>query len=151
MSARSLPPGRKVTRRNVYIEVAIQRRKDSEVLFNGARYLASIYMAGYVIECYLKMLVCARRGVYHLNDYSPELTKGTKGHALEWLVEEAGLTQVIRKRSDLYPQFRIVNEWNVSLRYEPKNLTKSDAERFRVAMESVYAWLLHRPYEGGKP
>lgn len=145
----------KVTRRTVYAQAAIQRLQDSRVLFTGDRHIGAMYLGGYVIECYLKSLICSRYNFEHLEDWEQQVARkmgqpprltGIKGHLLEVLLEHAGLMEVLRHDARAYEHFKIVNQWYVSLRYYSGQGNADSARRFLQAVEFLYAWLLQYPF-----
>jgi hypothetical protein len=146
----------KVTRRNVFAQAAIQRLRDSRMLLKARRYIGAMYLGGYVIECFLKFLICNRYDVEHLEDWEWQVAKrtgrkpdatGAKGHLLEALLEHAGLLEIIRGNAQAYQLFRTVNsQWYVGLRYYAGQGSVEDASRFLKAAEALYDWLLRRSF-----
>lgn len=141
----------KVTRRNVYEAAARERLKDSRALQDAGRYIGAVYIGGYAIECYLKMLICSRYDFEHLEDFEEAIEKRTgrhpqlssaRGHQLEVLLDYSGLKDVIRTEKEVYHAFRIVNEWTEALRYYDGNGTTEQCNPFLKALEVVYNWLL---------
>jgi len=121
-----------------FIRVAKQRLDDAKFLL-GHRNTASIYLAGYAVECTLKALL--------LSVVSPAKTRtvldsfrGDRGHNFEWLKAQyikrggAAFPPVISKR------FARVNSWKTDLRYDPGTSALSDAEGFLLASEEILRW-----------
>ncbi len=60
-------PDSKVTRASVYRSAGEARFAEAEVL-KETHPTGAIYLAGYLIECYLKWALCKRAGVQYLQD-----------------------------------------------------------------------------------
>jgi hypothetical protein len=157
LKSKAIVPGHyeKVTRRNVFAQAAIQRLQDSRVLLAGDRYVGAMYLGGYVIECSLKYLICSRYNLEHLEDWEQQVARrtgrvpgltGIKGHLLEALLEQAGLTEALRRDSRAYQHFKTVNQWYVGLRYYSGRGNADSANYFLEAVESLYGWLLQYPF-----
>ena len=146
----------KVTRYNVFAQAAIQRHREAHILLEGGGYIGAIYLSGYVIECYLKYLICERYNVIHLADWEREVEQKTgirpqvtsaSGHFLEVLLDYAGLEDPLRRNAKAYAAFQIVNQWHVGLRYYPSTTSRRNAERFLEAVEFIRRWLLTRTFK----
>lgn len=146
----------KVTRYNVFAQAAIQRHREAHILLEDGGYIGAIYLGGYVIECYLKYLICERYNVIHLDDWESEVEQKTgirpqatsaRGHFLEVLLDYAGLEGSLRRNAKVYAAFQIVNQWHVGLRYYPSTTSRRNAERFLEAVELIRRWLLARTFK----
>lgn len=155
---KAIVPGHreKVTRYNVFAQAAIQRHREAHILLEGGGYTGAIYLGGYVIECYLKYLICERYNVIHLDDWESEIEQRTgirpqatsaHGHFLELLLDYAGLEDPLRRNAKVYAAFQIVNQWHVGLRYYPSTTSRRNAERFLEAVELMRCWLLARTFK----
>lgn len=116
----------------------------------GSRFHAAIYLAGYVIECYLKHLICQRDDLLYLEDWEQRFERRSKrpahvrekrGHDLEWLLQLSRLDQPLLADAELRRQFAIVNRWSVDMRYRSAAVTRDQAEGFVSAVGLVRAWL----------
>lgn len=84
----------------------MSKAKDARILWNGNRAVASVYMAGYLVECNLKALLKSKGRKLP--------TSGRKGHNLRGLIEAAGM-----KASDFHGFRRaFLERWSTDLRYE---------------------------------
>ena len=69
-----------------FFRVATQRFAEAQFLFEGERYLASIYIGGYAIECGLKALILATEPKNRRIELAASF-RGSEWHNLNWLVE----------------------------------------------------------------
>lgn len=131
------------THRNRLYQAAIERWKDACVLLDAERHLAAIYLGGYVIECYLKFMICERAGLLYLEDWEEreqQRIKGKKGHRLEALLKFARMDRILMGDNILRREFAVVNRWDVNLRYNPSS-GGQEATRFLEAVEHLRSWL----------
>jgi HEPN domain-containing protein len=129
-------PGSMDSRR--FIRVAKQRFDDARFLL-GYRNTASIYLAGYAVECTLKALLLS---VVPLSKNATVLDsfRGERGHNFEWLK-----AQYIRQGGAIFPpaisrKFARVNSWKTDIRYDPGTTLLSEAEEFFLAAEMILRW-----------
>ena len=129
-------PGSQEARR--FIRVAKQRFDDAKFLLDY-RNTASIYLAGYAVECTLKALllstVSLSRTPTVLDSFRDE-----RGHNFEWLK-----AQYIKRGGAIFPpdisrKFARVNSWKTDIRYDPGTSPLSQAEEFLLAAEVILRW-----------
>ena len=109
----------------------------------------ALYLAGYLVELRLKVLVCDQWGVQYLDEaqYRIARVEGTEydltgghGHSLELLLQLAGCQAMLNdhKFSDAW---RCVGEWNTTWRYHvPEGVRKASAHyvnSFRAVAEML--------------
>ncbi len=121
-----------------FIRVARQRFDDAKFLL-GYRNTASIYLAGYAVECTLKALLMSVTPLSKTSDVLSSF-RGERGHNLEWLKK-----QYIKKGGAVFPpeisrKFARVNSWKTDLRYDPGTSTLAEAEGFLDASETILRW-----------
>lgn len=115
--------------RAVLEELGEVRLRDANVLYERERYGATVYLAGYAVECYLKAAICARLAW-------EALYPTFKIHDLDVLLLHTGLASEIAKAPDVEQSFRqIVGVWKMegrdNIRYmAPGSLTKNNAQDF---------------------
>jgi HEPN domain-containing protein len=122
--------------------VAKQRLDDARFLL-GYRNTASIYLAGYAVECTLKALLLSVTPASKVGKIV-DTFRGERGHNLEWLK-----AQYIRHGGAAFPaalsrKFARVNSWRTDIRYDPGTSLLSDAEEFFQAAEEILRWANER-------
>jgi HEPN domain-containing protein len=110
-------------------EAAAEKLKDAEVLFNGQRYDATVYLCGYVIELILKARIC--KVLRFVGGYPAPGEKHEYGslltHKLDVLLRLSG-KEAAKKR--IAKDWSIVSDWNSEMRYDaPGSITQGDAEK----------------------
>ena len=140
-------PETKRTRASVY-------REAGEARYLEAMYLkdqhpsGAIYLAGYLVECYLKWALCQRAGVQYLQDLPDQkvasrLTSG-KGHDLEALcvITEYGLH--FADDDSVKRAFQVAAVWSPGIRYVKACGGQREAVQFlaavKVLRENIRAW-----------
>lgn len=123
------------------------RLQDAKALIAAERYSAAIYLAGYAVECYLKVAICARL------DWKA-LYPTFKIHDLDVLLLHTGLESSISITPTVEESFRqIVGLWKMegrdNVRYrDPDGLSKADAQDFLQWVENpttgVVPWVKAR-------
>ncbi len=113
-----------------FIRVALQRLDEARFLFDGERYAATIYLAGYSVECGLKALILAT-GSKARWQATAESFRGSGWHEINRLrevyVERGGprpppaITRALTYVHDV---------WFVGLRYIPGDRTFREARQF---------------------
>jgi hypothetical protein len=82
-----------------FMRVAYQRFEEARFLFDGERYAASIYLAGYAVECGLKALILSTVPRNGQKDFA-ESFRGSGWHnfnrLLEGYIERGGLAVPVR-------------------------------------------------------
>ncbi len=115
--------------RVVLERVGNERLAEAKALYEAEKWAGTVYLAGYAVECWLKVAICARLGWTHLY---PTF----KVHDLEVLLLHCGLENDLQKESNVTDSFkRIVGLWKHegpdNIRYkDPQRLTAQDAEDF---------------------
>lgn len=99
--------------------IALERAKDADILFNNGQYSGSYYLSGYVVECGLK--ACFAKTIQ--SDDFPDKDKIIKAytHDINKLIEHAGLSGVLKKdranNKTLDKNWSIAAKWNEECRY----------------------------------
>lgn len=131
----------RVIRRDTLVEIADARLREAEVLLKAGHFASAIYLAGYSVECYLKMAICVTLGW-------DELLGTFKTHDLEGLLAHSGFDSELRKDPQVKANFmKIVGVWVPdSIRYgRPSDLDEKAASLFMKyvadAKTGVVPWL----------
>jgi HEPN domain-containing protein len=125
-------------------KVAETRLREAEALFEAGFFQGAIYLAGYAVECYLKLAICATLGW-------DELYGAFMVHDLEGLLLYSGCRADLQRRPEIQESFAIVCEtWTVegarNIRYEtPEHIDRDTAELVldcvRHSESGVVPWL----------
>ncbi|MGD0089181.1 MAG: hypothetical protein ABSE73_04615 [Planctomycetota bacterium] len=140
-------PETKLTRASVY-------REAGEARYEEAKYLkdqhpsGAIYLAGYLVECYLKWALCQRAGAQYLQNLpdkkiASRLTSG-KGHDLESLCKITRYDVHFAADDVVKRAFQVAAAWSPSLRYVKACGGQRDAVEFLAAVsvlrDNIRAW-----------
>jgi HEPN domain-containing protein len=125
------------------------RLDDARVLFNGARWRGSMYMAGYAAESLLKVKLMRMFSCNTLTDLETELrarralpADGTIfTHKLELLMELTGAKARLNQRREQWEAFNTVNRWVEAWRYTADLSNREDAEDFLDAVAVLVKWI----------
>lgn len=129
--------------RDVIKRVAIIRLQEARKLYSVKMYTGTIYLAGYSVECYLKLAICKILDIDRL--------PGTfMTHDLEALILHAGLSKRILRDHDVHDNFaKLRTMWTMTgkdvIRYkDPKSMKQDDAKEFLswvAGNKGVVTWL----------
>lgn len=129
--------------RNVIKRVAITRLREARKLYSGKMYTGTIYLAGYSVECYLKLAIC--------NNLDVDRLPGTfMTHDLEALILHAGLSKRIQQDHEIHDNFaKLRTMWTMTgkdtIRYkDPNTMKQVDAKEFLswvAGKKGVVTWL----------
>jgi HEPN domain-containing protein len=124
-----------------YYRVAMKRLGEAELIFNKLNLAhASVYLAGYAIECIVKALIVVRTEVASRGSMLNTLKTDKRfGHNLRGL--RAALVQrgVALPRS-VATEFLFASTWSEQMRYDPSERDLPDAEKFLKAARTIVAW-----------
>jgi hypothetical protein len=123
-----------------YRRAAINRYDDAESLYRAGRSTGAIYMAGYAVECMLKVLVLSMIPLAGQAEFAKQTFLGSGGHDFEFLrttyLERGGA----RFPAEIAKGFTLVSGWSTELRYDPSEIRDGEAQRFLVAVKGIMAW-----------
>ena len=133
-----------IVARETLREVAEARLKEAENLFDAKHYAGTVHLAGYAVECYLKVAICV---TLHWD----ELRGTFKTHDLEALMLHSGLDDKLQKDARLVESFAKIKEtWvidgSLSIRYKKPSEFNERAARIFLRYVSdpetgVVPWL----------
>jgi HEPN domain-containing protein len=124
-----------------FLRVAIQRFDDASFLSEqGQRHTAAVYLAGYTIECSLKVLLLSCIPERQCQGVM-ESFRGKEGHSFEALK-----AKYTRKSGKVFPPaiskaLSFVGHWTTDLRYEPGDISPDEAEKFLRSAEVILGWI----------
>lgn len=120
--------------RAVLARLGDERLADAQALTKAQRYSAAIYLAGYAVECWLKVAICTRLEW-------DQLYSTFKVHDLDVLLLHSGLRERITQAPDVNDSFkRIIGVWKMegedNIRYkDPTSLTQENVQAFLAWVE----------------
>lgn len=134
-------------RRRDLIKLVDGRLKDAHVLMSMRRYASAYYIAGYSVECAIKVCIAEQFKKNTIPDKN--LVNNTYSHNFEKLMRTAGifseLEQEISNDLALYSSWNVVKDWNPEVRYTT-SVTRLDARDLIDAIENqqngVLQWLM---------
>jgi hypothetical protein len=140
-------PDTKVTRASVYKEAGEARYAEAEFL-KDHHPTGAIYLAGYLVECYLKWALCRRRDVQYLQDLPEEglaeILTSKQGHNLEMLSDLTGYDVHRDGDTCLNLAFKEVARWCPDIRYMKSCGGERERVKFFAAVEilrvDILAW-----------
>lgn len=125
------------------------RLDDARALFNAVRWRGAMYMAGYAIECLLKMKLMRMFDCRHLQELEDTLLRrgllATQGtiftHELATLLRLTQGGDRLRQDAAAWQSFNIVNRWVPAWRYTANLSNRDDAADFLEAVDKVRQWI----------
>ena len=122
-------------------EIARERIKDAEALFDAERYDGAMYICGYAVEIALKAKVCKTLRWLDFPQTDSEFGGKNrkyspfKTHALEFLLSYSGCEDKIRTR--FKAQWDLVASWDPQSRYTPTlKTTRATRARDKAALQA---------------
>jgi HEPN domain-containing protein len=122
-----------------FYRASYQRLEDSRILLENGRTTGAVYLAGYGVECILKVLLLER---------TPKSSRaavlmsfrGQIGHNFDWLKHELSRTDFSEARQSSVMFLRL-RDWSTDLRYSTKQTAQRDAVTFLRAAEKIIEWI----------
>ncbi|MEM7537679.1 MAG: HEPN domain-containing protein [Chloroflexota bacterium] len=123
----------------VFYRAAQERYEDAKLLLKIERTTASTYLAGYAVECMLKALILSVTPKSNEEDMLLNF-RGKQAHQFEWLLDvyQFGLATPIHR--EMIYHFTQVSSWTTDLRYSPKAIAPSNAQRFLDSVAEIIKW-----------
>jgi hypothetical protein len=135
-------PDTNVTRASVYKDAGDARFEEAEFL-GTSHPSGAIYLAGYLIECYLKWAVCERNQVQYLQDLSDKRIAQTltsaQGHDVERLCTVTQYDKHFAGSPVLLRAFQVVATWSPKIRYVRRCGGKREVTQFLSAVRTLRA------------
>ncbi|MHC5540676.1 HEPN domain-containing protein [Singulisphaera rosea] len=125
------------------------RMDDARALFNAVRRRGAMYLAGYAIECLLKIKLMRIDNCLTSSDLDFELRRQNLltanstifTHQLELLIDLTKAKHRLKQIPELWLAFNTVNRWVPAWRYSADLSNRDDAEGFLEAVESLLRWI----------
>lgn len=133
------------------IDASKRQLEDAKILYSQKRWLGSIYLGGYAVECSLKSLICYEQGEDNFRKTTPfkEKLRGSELHNLAKLLSFSPLVQRTIKldiTKDYEKAWNTVSSlWrNANLRYSGGLGTEKDSKDFIEAAEKLHKLFLQK-------
>jgi len=124
------------------------RFEDARALFGAKRWRGAMYLAGYAVECLLKVKLMQRHKCRNLVELEEALRsrgewpdEGVYTHNLPNYLRLLGALDRLRQDREAWGWFTIANQWMPSWRYNPDQSKPEDAEDYLEAIESTLRWI----------
>lgn len=122
---------------------------DARALFNATRWRGAMYLAGYSLECLLKVKLMRMFGCRNLLELEDELRRSGRlptdasvfTHHLRALLELTGRLDQLRNNEAEWRLWNLVNQWAPAWRYTADLSNVDDARDFLQAIESISHWV----------
>ncbi len=122
---------------NRFRQAADERWKDARCLHDNKRFAGAIYLCGYVLECFLKFVLCKLRKNHEIGlDEAKRL-----GHDLNQLLDACGLGAALQQNADMWVAFIRINSWTPEMRYSGKASDERSSEIFLQDTKDLRSWL----------
>ena len=118
---------------------AKQRFADGQFLLAGGRTTAAVYLAGYGVECILKVLILASVRAKDCRGILASF-RGARAHDFEWLKYLYLDRGAPPFPPDVARPFALVNSWSTDMRYLPGTVRRRDAVAFLAAAQQIITW-----------
>lgn len=130
-------------------KAAKHRMGDALALFNATRWRGAMYLAGYSLECLLKVKLMRMFGCRNLLELEEELrSRGSLSteatvftHQLRALLELTGRLDQLRQNQGEWRLWNLVNQWVPAWRYTADLSNIDDSRDFLEAVEAIYHWV----------
>ena len=123
---------------NRFRQAADERWKDARCLHASGRFEGAVYLCGYVLECFLKFVICETR-----SKKTMDLSEAKQlGHNLVELLDASNLGAALVRNRDLHVAFTGINDrWAPEMRYSGKPTDRRSSEIFLQDTRDLRNWL----------
>ena len=106
-----------MSKQNFY-DFAMMMANDSKLLFEANRLHNSVYLGGYVLEAYIKIILIDKNSNYygHINDKDNKFLK--KLNRVKRNYPDFFDNNILNENNDNYPSHILSEEYNINFRYE---------------------------------
>lgn len=131
-------------------KAAVHRKLDAMSLLKEQRWRGAMYLAGYALECKLKVQLMERYQCFHLTALEDEIERRTgeqpalstvRGHNLEYLLGFAQCLERLRQNRSMYQRYLVCNRWDHRWRYAGDPGSEEQAAYFLECVDEFYRWL----------
>ena len=122
-----------------YYRCAFQRYEEARFLLRADYSNASVYLAGYAVECMLKALILDSVPQSRV-DSTRRAFIGREGHDFGQLRARYHAVGGPRLPASIVRQFTLVSAWSTDLRYVPRKIRTTEAAAFLTATSEILRW-----------
>ena len=126
-----------------FYRLAYQRLEEAEVLCDAGYCIGAVYLAGYAVECMLKVLILNSIPEKAHNEVEAEF-RGQRAHEYEWLRYRYAQNSPPGLPAATSESLAFVSTWDTSLRYKPGLGEPRDASRFLKEVKLILEWADNR-------
>lgn len=123
-----------------YRRSAINRYGEASLLYEAGRCTGAIYLAGYAVECMLKVMVLSTVPFHQQSEFAKSSFRGSDGHDFEILRSTYFSRRGAGFPSDIAKRFTLVSDWSTDLRYDPREAKNDEAAQFLAAVKGIINW-----------
>jgi HEPN domain-containing protein len=123
----------------LFLNVALQRFEDAQILLNNNRSTGALYLAGYAVECALKAMLLANSPVSEQSTIIDSF-RGKIGHNFESLKHKLQIRGV-HFPPEIAKNLRRVGSWSPELRYVAGRQNLKETQAFVEATVQVIQWV----------
>jgi HEPN domain-containing protein len=119
-----------------------QRLAAAEFLAENGYNLDAVYLAGYAVECALKVLILTRTPAARFEKIYEEISTGKKAHDFEFLkyvYQKRPLNGIIS--AAVAEHLQDVRNWKTDLRYESLAVDSDAASAFIASARQIVEWM----------
>lgn len=127
-----------------YRRAALNRYDESRLLYEAGKCTGAMYLAGYAVECMLKVLVLTTVPVAQQAEFAKNEFRGSDGHDFEILRTRYLVRQGGGLPSEIVQLFTLVSDWSTDLRYDPRESKDDEADPFLTAVNGIITWAERR-------
>jgi HEPN domain-containing protein len=126
-------------------QLASARLREAKALLDAGQWSGAYYLAGYAVECGLKVCISKSFNRYTFPD--PKIGKGMYTHSLDELVRHAGLASQLKVDMAADPTFEVqwavAKDWNESSRYTlwPETDARELYKAIKMPVHGVLRWV----------
>jgi len=149
-----------MTKQNFY-DFTMMMKENSNILFNSNRNHTSIYLAGYVLEGYVKILLIHKGATRHQgntnNSYGGHINNINFINRLNSIDPNMFSSSILNPANANYPNFLLngdgvensKDEWNIKYRYEVQRWTNRNfAQNIQSEIENINTALAQLRIDG---
>lgn len=149
-----------MTKENFY-DFSMMMKKNSKILFEAGRNHTSVYLAGYVLEGYVKILLIHKGATTHqgntISSYGGHINNSNFINRLNSIDPSMFNNSILNQSDTNYPQYLLngdgaVNskdEWDINYRYETQRWTdRNFAQNIQDEIENIEVALAQLRIDG---
>ena len=144
-----------------FYDFSIMMKENSKILFDADRNHTSVYLAGYVLEGYVKILLIHNGATTHQGNsnssYGGHINNPNFINRLNAIDPHIFSNSILNQSNDSYPKYLLngdglVNskdEWNINYRYEIQRWTDTNfAQNIQNEINNIQEALAHLRIDG---